>query len=208
MNDNEDIEVNGITSQDLVEFRPKGKYGDTRTYKDLEGFLGISGVLQGEAAKRSLEARKRFLDLLAYPEFHVMSEGEKADAIGISLKTLSKWEIQVPDEYLADALRKSRERSARQSFKVDAALMKECLAGNVKALDLYYRRIEGWVPKQDMELSRGRDKDLDARANFDLLKELVKGLSPEDRAELLSAGQGGGVLEAKGDSSGVEGGRE
>lgn len=172
------------TAQELVEIRPKGAYSEVRTCKTLEEFLDDKRM-PSESVRRSVEARRRFLELLGYPEFHEISNQEKADAIGISIMTFQRWMIQVPDEVLAESLKRMRERFARQSFKVDSALLEECKKGNVKAMDLYYRRIEGWVPKQDMELTRGRDKELDGKANFELLKELVKGLSPSERAELL-----------------------
>ena len=174
-------------SRELTEIRPKWSNSEIRPFKDVESFLNISGVLQGETAQKSLEARKRFLDLLMLPDFHVMNGQEKAEAVGVSESTLTKWMIQCPDEYLANALKVMREKSAKQSLAVDAALYREATRdeGDAKHKELFYRRIEGWVPKQDMELSRGRDKELDAAANFDLLKELVKGLSPAQKLELL-----------------------
>jgi hypothetical protein len=185
--------MNEITAQDIIDIRPKGAYGEARPFRSLEEFINAGKSLLGEQAARSIEAKRRFLDLLRYPEFHEMVNQERADAIGVSFQTLQKWMIQVPDEYLGDALRVSRERSAKRSLEVDAALMTECRKGNVKAMDLYYRRIEGWVPKQDMELTRGRDKELDGKANFELLKQLFNGLSPAEKTELVGEGGGGAI---------------
>lgn len=176
-----------ITPQDLIDARPKGNYQGVHPFKTVAEFINISGMILGEAAEKSRECRKLFLDLLLTPEFHEMKGIERAEAVGVSLPTLQKWMIQVPDEYLAEALKVQREKSARRSLEVDAALYREATRdeGDAKHKELYYRRIEGWVPKQDMELSRGRDKELDGKANFDLLKELFKGLSPEEKRSLI-----------------------
>lgn len=183
--------------KEITDLRDSGKYGGHKPYASVEAFLSVRNDFKSlDVNTRTYQLRKLFLDMLMFPEFHVMTTPEKAEAIGIEESTVKQWMMQVPDEYLGEALKISRERHARQSFEVDASLMRECKEGNVKAMDLYYRRIEGWVPKQDMELSRGRDKELDSRANMDLLRELVKGLSPSEKAELLGNGVVG-ALEAK-----------
>lgn len=162
-------------------------------YSTVEAFMNYGSGSIPDEGDRNYQMRKLFLEMLMFPEFHVMTRDEQGAAVGIDGLTVGRWIAQVPDEYLAEALKVSRERHAKQSFEVDASLMRECKAGNVKAMDLYYRRIEGWVPKQDMELSRGRDKELDGKANFELLKALVQGLSPEQKRELLGGGVEGAI---------------
>lgn len=174
-----------ITGQDLVDVRPKLANGQWRPFKTIEGFLGMVTPGEGEPQERSLEARKRFLDLLKFPEFHEMKLQEKADATGVSISTISKWMVQVPDSYLAEALKVSRERSASRSLEVDASLMRQCREGNVKAMDLYYRRIEGWAPKTGMELTRGVDPEMAEKDDKALLVALMQGLSEEERAEVV-----------------------
>lgn len=183
--------INPEEARELVDIRPKWSNSEIRPFKDVETFLKISEVLQGELAQKSLEARKRFLDFLLIPDFHLMDNDEKAAAVGVSTHTLAKWMIQCPDEYLAEALKIMREKNARHSMRVDAALIREATVdgGDAKHKELYYRRQENWNPAQNLELSRGRDKELDSKANFELLKALVAGLSAEEKAELL--GQGG-----------------
>lgn len=194
-------------ARELTEIRPKWANSEIRPFKDVQSFLSISGMLQGEVAQKSLEARKRFLDLLLLPEFHVMNGQEKADAVGVSLPTLQKWMIQVPDEYLAEALKKMRERSAKQSLAVDAALYREAVRdeGDAKHKELFYRRVEGWNPAQNVELTRGRDKELDSKANVQLLKELFAGLSKEEKLEVLGEG---GIPPVPGNVERLEGGGE
>jgi len=172
------------------------EYVSWKPYKTIQEFVTAKSYMRSDSQNAiTQEGRQRFIELLMFPEFHVMSGVERAEALGVSEQTIGRWWRQVPDDYMDEALKTARARHARQSFEVDSALMRECKGGNVKAMDLYYRRIEGWVPKQDMELSRGRDKELDSQANFELLKALVAGLSPEQKAELLKEG-GAGAIEA------------
>lgn len=129
--------------------------------------------------------RQAFLEMLNYPEFHEMKNQDQADALDITVMTLLKWKKCVPDEYLASALKLTRERRASRSFEADSSLMKEVRKGNTKAIELFYRRIEGWEPKQGMELTRGKDKEMEGKSNLELAKMIVADLSEEDRKQLL-----------------------
>lgn len=174
--------------KEINALRLSDKYEGILPYASVEAFLSVgSPYKSADENNRARELRRLFLELLKTPQFHLMNATEKGELIGIETATVQKWMKQVPDEYLAEALKEMREKSARASIDVDAALYRESVRdeGDAKHKELFYRRIEGWVPKQDMELTRGRDKELDSRANFDLLKELVKGLSPEEKRQLL-----------------------
>lgn len=129
--------------------------------------------------------RQSFLEMLNYPEFHEMKNQDQADALEITVMTLLKWKKMVPDDYLASALKLQRERHAKRSLETDSSLMKEVRKGNVKAIELFYRRIEGWEPKQAMELSRGKDKELEGKSNLELARMIVADLSEEDRKQLM-----------------------
>jgi len=80
----------------------------------------------------------------------------------------------------------TREQSARQTLEVDDGLHRKARGGDAVAAKLWYE-IHGWSPKQNLEITKGRDKELDGKANFDLLRELVKGLSPAEKAELMGS---------------------
>jgi hypothetical protein len=164
------------------------KFVQWKPYKTVDQFMAAKSYLNGDVEnERRQEARAMFIEYLMYPQFHLMSFADRGDVLGVNESTVRKWWKECPDDYMAEALKVMREKSARDSLEVDAALKREATVegGDAKHKELYYRRIEGWVPKQDMELTRGRDKELDGKANFDLLRELVKGLSPEERRQLI-----------------------
>lgn len=158
---------------------------EPRKFERQTYFKTADEFVNGGANEEGKEARRRYLALLEFPEWGLMTQTEQAEALGVTQGAISQWKAGVPVSVWDSALKISRERHAKGSLEVDSSLMRQCKEGNVKAMDLYYRRIEGWVPKQDMELTRGRDKELDGKANFDLLRELVKGLSPAERRELI-----------------------
>ena len=176
-----------ITDKDLQNLRGDSpSYG--KPFKTVEEFLTPNPRLMlTDVTRRSYEIRKTFLEVLMTPEWHLMSVQEQADSLGVDQATIRRWYNQVPDAYLADALKHMREHSARSAIKVDAALITEATApgGDAKHKELFYRRVENWNPAQSLELSRGRDKELDSKANFELLKEIFKGLSPQEKAELV-----------------------
>lgn len=180
---------------------PIRKFERQTYFKTAEEFIN------GGSNEDGREARRRYVAMLEFPQWHLMTQVEQADALGVTQGTISQWKNGVPVSVWDSALKVSRERHAQLSLEVDASLMKQCREGNVKAMDLYYRRIEGWVPKQDMELTRGRDKELDGKANFELLRELVKGLSPEERRELIGNVPDGAIeLKPEGIDEALEGG--
>ena len=55
------------------------------------------------------------------------------------------------NEIEGQALEIRRKRCAGLSARIDDALVKEALAGNVAAIKLYYKRIENWSEQQDLE---------------------------------------------------------
>lgn len=201
MDETGDVE---ITAKDLMEVRPNWTFGTIRTFTTIEDFIEAGNAAwDNDNKERKRQARLKFLELIKFPEFWEMGDNEKGASLGITDTTVRKWLIQVPDSVLAAALKLQRERSVRRSLEVDSYLMKQCKEGNVKAMELYYRRIEGWEPKQAMELSRGRDKELEQVDTVDLIKGLMEGMSAEQRKRLVEGFPGGGG--ADGNTGGIEG---
>lgn len=129
--------------------------------------------------------RRRFWEMVQTPDWHCLSTKEKAEVLEVTTVTVRNWENALSDEEWKKALETSRNRHAKTSLKVDAAVVKESLNGNVKASELFYRRIEGWAPKSGMELTRGADGDLDEKGDRELLVGLLASLTPEERRSLL-----------------------
>ena len=61
--------------------------------------------------------------------------------------------IEERREIEQSALAERRRNSAWQSAKVDEALFKKAIAGDVAAIKLWYQRIEGWSEKKQHEFT-------------------------------------------------------
>jgi hypothetical protein len=62
----------------------------------------------------------------------------------------------------------------------------EAKGGNVKAIELYYRKMEGWEPKNAVEVSRGRD-GVSGMSNEELIKSMILEMGAEDRRKFLDS---------------------
>lgn len=195
-----------MTDNPSEEEEKKKKFIPWSPYKTVEQFVKASSYLHSDDKNAKFqELRQRFVDLLMDPNFQVMTFVERAELMGVNEGTLKNWWKQVPADYMAEALKVSREKSAAKSMEVDAALFREATAegGDAKHKELFYRRIEGWEPKTAMELSKGKDKDLDNAAVFQAMKDAMAMLSPEQKAELLGTPKETPVLEVRSESGGV-----
>lgn len=130
--------------------------------------------------------RRRFWEMVQRPEWHCLTTKDKAKVLDVSTQTIHNWENALSHEEWKKALEISRERHAKTSLKIDASVVKESLKGNVKAAELFYRRIEGWAPKSGMELTRGPDGDLSSKGDRELLVGLLASLPLEERKALLA----------------------
>lgn len=186
-------------SREVTEYRPLTGLSYIRPYKTIGEFLAISEALKDPVkVKESKERKLLFLELLKTSEFHMMKVGEQADAVGVSAATIRRWLGQVPDEVLSAALKESRQKMAIHSLRVDAALIREATAegGDAKHKELFYRKAEGWEPKQGLELSK-KDEPLNAEVMIQALKDALMMIPEAERLKLLEEVKGTTVLDVK-----------
>jgi len=89
--------------------------------------------------------------------------------------TISEWE-EVRDHF--------REGYAKFAPMVDFALIRKATQGEMKAVELFYQRMENWNPKTGMDISVTRKYgEMDQR---ELMKAIVGTLTPSER-EMLAA---------------------
>lgn len=173
----------------------RGEGGEIRPYGTLQAFLSNGGHLREGA--RGWLMRERLLELLKTVEYHVMDDEEKSAELGISKETVKRWEMQVPEEYWQEALKTTRDKYAKQSLKVDAALYRESVRekGDAKHKELYYRRAEKWEPKSGLEVSK--KAEYEDVSNADLILGLWGSLSGKEQDELLPKLGGNRVVDVE-----------
>ena len=139
-----------------------------------------------------------------HPEFRELNYVEQGKALGVSAQTVCNWRGEIGSERWQQILDMTRKEAAGPTLEVDDALLRAAKGGDVAACKLWYE-IHGWSPKQNLEVSRGPDVELSPDAVFGVVKEAMKLLSVEQKAELL--GQGG-IPPVAGNVERLEGGGE
>lgn len=118
-------------------------------------------------------------------EFRDLSFIKQAAILDVSPATVTKWFKELSPANWENIKKVGGERIAPQTVKINDALYKKCLEGDVAAIKLWKESMEGWVPRQDMGLSRARDKELDAMDNEELVKIMVKDWPQDKKQKLL-----------------------
>ena len=111
-----------------------------------------------KADENKLTAKDRhrinILEYLANPENTVCSRTKLAEVLGIT--TTSLYQFFKTDELSAvelEALNMRRGRYALKLAQVDDALIKRAIEGEVKAIELVYKKFENWNPNHKIEVS-------------------------------------------------------
>lgn len=133
---------------------------------------------------------RRWKDRLTDYEFRNLPFTKQGKEIGVSPTTISKWTKGLTDNQWENIRRMTIEKNADRTIKVNDKLFEACMDKDVAAIKLWKENVEGWIPRQDMGLSRARDRELDAMANEDLVKMLVKDWPQEKRLEILGGADG------------------
>ena len=131
--------------------------------------------------------KRRWRELLYDVEFRELPFTKQGILLGVSPTTVSGWQAELNPSAWENIKKISIERVAPQSVKINDALYQKCLEGDVQAIKLWKESIEGWIPRQDTGILRARDKELDAMANEDLLKVILRDVGPEKVKEMLDA---------------------
>ena len=106
--------------------------------------------------------RLKLLEYLANPDNEILNRSTYAtEVLGISAsvmyRTFDTEELSIIED---EALKKRRARIALKLGQVDKALFdKAILDKDVKAIELIYKRLEGWNPNQKIEWSENSDPE-------------------------------------------------
>lgn len=126
----------------------------------------------------SIQAYK---DLLLDPGWLTESRESMARALGLSSKTLTRYDNEIDWDWVRDERRK---RFAASMLNVDSALLKKAESGHVPAIELAYKRFDGYVPKEALEVGAKKDEDL-----IDAAKAIQRELEGNEGRDLPGASQ-------------------
>lgn len=106
------------------------------------------------------DLRDEFWRLLGIEDYDDWTQKQFADHLQCGLSTIKKWSRDAPwDQIKADR----RKRYSDHTVKVDAALHKAAMKGDVAAMKLWYERFDAWVPEQKISLVENTDDELKTR---------------------------------------------
>ncbi len=134
---------------------------------------------------------RKWKDKLYDFEFRDLSFKKQADILEVAPQTVSNWFKELSPANWENIKKIGGERIAPQTVKINDALYKKCLEGDVAAIKLWKESMENWVPRQDMGISRARDKEIDALDNEALVQVMVKDWPQDKKQRLLGDSSGG-----------------
>jgi len=103
-------------------------------------------------SKEEIEAKKkRFFEMLKDYDFICLSREKQSEMVGVDRVTLWKWQKEIPAKEWEKIRDDGRRRYAEYAPQIDAALIKKCLKGSEKAMEIFYQKYEGWSPKHTTE---------------------------------------------------------
>lgn len=107
------------------------------------------------------DLRDEYWRLLSIVDYDDWIQQQFADHLQCGLSTIKKWARDAPwDQIKAER----RRRYADRTIRIDSALYRAALAGDVAAIKLWFERFDAWVPEQKISLNDQSDEALRERA--------------------------------------------
>ena len=104
----------------------------------------------------------KLLEYLANPENEILNRSTMAEKVlGISASAMYRtFDTEELSEIENEALKKRRARLSLKLGQIDKALVEKAIEDkDVKAIELCYKRFEGWNPNQKIELNDGSEPE-------------------------------------------------
>ena len=123
--------------------------------------------------------KAKLMEAFKDPEFLLKTQDEQCEELEISRVTLWKWKKEITPEQWEKIRDGARQAYAQHAPQVDLALIGKAQKGDVKAIELFFQRYEGWSVKQNMEILN--KSDLAGMSKEELL-EKVQGIMGQKAA--------------------------
>lgn len=145
--------------------------------------------------------REEYRERIFRPEFRNKSNAAQGRELGVGGNLITKWRSEISASRWREILEMTREQAAEPTLEVDDALFAAARSGDVGAMRLWYE-IHGWSPKQNLEITRGRDEDLTAEETVQAIKDAFLSIPEGQRASLLESLKGRAVLDVESEGRG------
>lgn len=122
-----------------------------------EGLRALEVCLVARKWERREAAKQEYVELLLHPGWMSEPKVKLAAALGVSRKTLDRYDKELDWEWIREERRK---RYAGEIVQIDASLLRKAKSGDVPAVKLAYERFDGYVPAQALTLQDKTDAEL------------------------------------------------
>lgn len=119
--------------------------------------------------------------MLLHPGWITEPKSALAKALGLTPKTLYRYDEEIDWEWVRDERRK---RFAASITQVDAAVLRKAEQGNIPAAELAYKRFDGYVPKSALDVGTKTDEEL-----IDAAKTIERELASGKECDLPGNGE-------------------
>jgi hypothetical protein len=127
----------------------------------------------GRPESEMKELHEQWEKLMCQPEFNELSHKEQAQRIGVSDRTLDKWHLEAPQSFWDNVASTIRSQYSQYAPKVDMSVIKAAQNGSYQHQELFYKRFEGWSPKQTNE-NINRNPELEGLSDTELMEKALK----------------------------------
>lgn len=86
----------------------------------------------------------RYVEILTDPAYIGMTRKSIADELGVCVETLWRWDQSEKIDWSAIKMRR-RQRYDKVTPAIDDALIKRAKSGDVRAIELYFERFDGYI---------------------------------------------------------------
>lgn len=103
------------------------------------------------------KAFERYLEILIDPQYISWTQEAKAKELGVAAVTLWRWDKEVDWDKIKE---QRRAKFAQHTTKIDDALVQKAKKGDLRAIEVYYQRFDGWVPRSEVKEVHDIDESL------------------------------------------------
>ena len=170
--------------QEGIETKPAGPVVPMLAPGKRGGSRYRMGIRRKLVDGEEVVVKELWKDKLKDIEFFCKNTAKQAEELGIEQSTVWRWRDKMSLEEWNEIRDHYRGGYGRYAPIIDHALIKKAAKGDMKAVELFYQRMEGWSLKSGMDVTV--TKSYGEMTQQELVKAIIGQLTPAEK-ELLEA---------------------
>ncbi len=128
-------------------------------------------------ADEMAEIHQRWMDLMYQWEFNEKSDIDQAKELGVASQTIANWKKDASPAFWKNVADTIATQHARFAPAIYASLVREAEKGSLGHQELFFKRMQGWSPKQTNE-NLNRNVELEGKTDEEILMEVMRKADP------------------------------